>query len=99
MNPTRRNLFKLGALATVIVALSAIPTTAPQPGLASVIDPTGPGLDLAALNVQLWKHWRVWPAGRRLHFLTMIDREFPDLSAATVTLIERRNARLGGRAA
>lgn len=93
MSPTRRDLFRRAAAATVMVAaaaLPAMPVVAQTPGLASVIDTTDSmASGIGAIHVELCYHWHRWPQVTRERFLSVIDEQFPDLSAAAISLIER----------
>jgi len=96
MSPTRRDLVRRAALS--VTALPIAPVAGRPPGLASVIDTTKLDRDLFGLTVQLWEHWHEWPPSTRAQFLTVLDREFPDLSAAIDLIASSRERERRARA-
>lgn len=86
MSPTRRDLFKRIGAAAVVAAIPAVAAAAPAPTLVSVFDFTEPmPYALAAVNGFTLIHWaEQWSPAERVHFLDVIEREFPKLAAHVI---------------
>lgn len=105
MSPTRRDLFKRAAATVAAASTAALPVltvTAQPPRLVSVVDTDDPvPYGLAAVKGFMWIHWADhWTPSERTHFLTVIEREFPDLANDVIVHMQgvaKRNAcEIGG---
>ncbi len=101
MSPTRRDVIKRSAAAVAVVSIATLPifpVAAKPHGLASMVDTTSAFVgNLHALDVMLNFHWRDWTPARRARFVEVLDdalgREYHDLLADTIALIERSEER------
>lgn len=93
MSPTRRDLFKrfLATIATAsVAALPALPV-ADQPGrLAALIDTSEQvSHGIGTINGMTFIHWAErWSPDEREHYLTVMAREFPDMTADVIDHLE-----------
>ncbi len=81
-----------------VLSRAAATVAASPHSLASAVDTDSAFAgNLHALDVMLTLHWRDWTPARRERFVEVLDdalgREFPDLLADTLALIERSEER------
>lgn len=95
---TRRDSSTPIGVAASLTATPVVPVTVQPPSVASVIDPAERmPAGLTAVTNYMWIHWvQRWSPAERERFLTVVEREFPDVTADAIHHMQRVDRRREG---